>query len=308
VYFLLNGSECDSFNDNVSLLTYGDDNIMSVSKSADWFNHTAIAYAFNEMGIEYTMADKEAESVPFIDIKDASFLKRTWRFDEDQGCFMPPLDHDSIEKMLMVWTRSKSIPNEAQCIAVIGTAVREYFFYGKTVFEEKRALLQNLVERMNLENWVENSTFPTYDDLVKQFWDSSKHVVISDVDIQSTPDFWELVEIDTTETQITLQSDCVQWTIEEYDIFMYPTYQSCTNYDLSVHTWMEWSQLFNTIMQTFVFNALFTWEINQIWKIIVPTRISFIMSSWEMASRCNCRLRFIMYYFASWCIAQITHP
>jgi len=96
------------------------------------------------------------------------------------GCYMAPLDHDSIEKMLTVWTRSKAIPEEAQAIAVIGTALREYFFYGKEVFEDKREMLQKLVEDMSIQNWVEDSTFPSYQKLCDDFWESSKHVCLDD--------------------------------------------------------------------------------------------------------------------------------
>jgi DNA-binding cell septation regulator SpoVG len=88
VYFILNPNhEIGSFTANVALMTYGDDNIMSVNKSIDWFNHTNIANCFEELEIVYTMADKEAESVPFINISDASFLKRSWKFDKDMNCF-----------------------------------------------------------------------------------------------------------------------------------------------------------------------------------------------------------------------------
>jgi hypothetical protein len=174
-YYLLNPQhEVMSFNHNVSLMTYGDDNIMSVNNSCEWFNHTAIAQSFANLGIEYTMADKEAESVPFISIKDASFLKRTWKFDIDVGCMLAPLDHDSIEKMLMVWNASKSITKEAQGIAVISTAIREYFFYGKTEFEDKSILLKKVVNDLNWDLWVEESTFPSYNELVSAFVNNSR--------------------------------------------------------------------------------------------------------------------------------------
>lgn len=179
IYHELNPlKECESFNDNVSLMTYGDDNIMSVSKNADWFNHTAIANEFEKLDIVYTMADKEAESVPFISMNEASFLKRSWRHDEEMGCYLAPLEHDSIEKMLTVWTRSKSIPAEAQSIAVIGTAVQEYFFYGRSIFEDKREMLQELVKTMGLDNWVQEATFPTFDDLKQRFFSSSEGIDI----------------------------------------------------------------------------------------------------------------------------------
>lgn len=171
----------DDFKKNVSLMTYGDDNIMSVSVNTPWFNHTAIAKKFAELDIIYTMADKEAESVPFIHIDNASFLKRTWRKDDDLGCMVAPLDHDSIEKMLMVWNRSKSVTEEAQGISVISTALREYFFYGKETYNDKLIMLRKLVKDLKWDIWIEESTFPTFEELCENFKKSSKHCDSFDV-------------------------------------------------------------------------------------------------------------------------------
>jgi len=176
VYFLLNpNDDVHTFKDNVSLMTYGDDNIMSVREGCDWYNHTAISKKFNELGIEYTMADKEAESVPYIQIKDASFLKRTWRFDEELGCYVAPLDHESIEKMLMVWNRSKSISEGAQAIAVIESALGEYFFYGREVYDDKLELMKNLVKKLEYTSYASDVTFLNFDELVNRFKKCSKH-------------------------------------------------------------------------------------------------------------------------------------
>lgn len=167
-----------SFDDYVHLRTFGDDNLMNVSTAISWFNHTTIAKTLGEVDITYTMADKEAESVPYINIKEATFLKRSFRYDEDLKCHLAPIEHESIEKSLMTWVKSKSIPKEAQAIAIIATATREYFFYGRCIFEEKRKMFQDIVVECDLTNWVEESTFPTWDELVDQFWKSSKHVVL----------------------------------------------------------------------------------------------------------------------------------
>jgi hypothetical protein len=175
-YRLLNPAQTViDFSDNVNLMTYGDDNIMSVHRDCDWFNHTTIANVFSKLDITYTMADKEAESIPFIHIDDASFLKRTWRKDENLGCMMAPLEHNSIEKMLTVWNRSKAVTEEYQGMAVISTALREYFFYGHDIFSEKREMLIKLIKDLGWEDWVEETTFPTYLDLCEQFKRSSRH-------------------------------------------------------------------------------------------------------------------------------------
>lgn len=162
------------FKDNVSLMTYGDDNIMSVRQGCDWYNHTSVSDLFSSLDIIYTMADKEAESIPFINISQASFLKREWVFDESIGCMLAPLDHDSIEKMLMTWCASKSVCPEAQGISVITTALREYFYYGRDIYEEKLCLLQDTVTKLGWELFVEDSTFMSYDQLIDCFKAASK--------------------------------------------------------------------------------------------------------------------------------------
>lgn len=176
-YFVINpDKEVDSFKDNVSLVTYGDDNIMGISKKIDWFDHTVLQDTLATMGITYTMADKEAESVPFININEASFLKRTWRWDTDVQAYLCPLEHDSIEKMLMVWTASKSVCAEEQLTSVVSSAVREYFYYGRDIFEEKREMLIQIMNKEKYIPWINKSTFPTWEELHLQFWNASTHV------------------------------------------------------------------------------------------------------------------------------------
>jgi hypothetical protein len=151
-----------------------------VREGCDWYNHTTISKRFSELGIEYTMADKEAESVPYIQIKDASFLKRTWRFDKEIGCHVAPLDHDSIEKMLMVWNRSKSISEGAQAIAVIESALGEYFFYGREIYDDKLDLLKKLIKKLEYTPYASDVTFLTFDELIDRFKKCSKHCGLYD--------------------------------------------------------------------------------------------------------------------------------
>nr|URG14944.1 MAG: RNA dependent RNA polymerase [Picornaviridae sp.] len=175
--------DCNTFKRYVSLITYGDDNAMGVHKDAPWFNHTAIQGVLKDAGIVYTMADKEAPSVPYISIRECSFLKRTWRFDNDVNAFLCPLEHESIEKMLTMCVRSKTITSQAQAIAVISTALREYFFYGKDIFEEKSILLREVARVCDLDLYVEKSTFPSWRELNEDFWSSSKHLSVKRLEV-----------------------------------------------------------------------------------------------------------------------------
>lgn len=170
VYIVLNPSkECDTFQENVCLRTYGDDNVFSVSDKTPWYNHVNISRVYADVGIVYTMADKTAEITPYVPESSLSFLKRSWRFDEDIGHYVAPLEESSIHKSLTVWNRSKTISPEAQMIAIVESAVNEYFWYGKKVFIEKREWLRDLVRTNNLMLWVEETTFPSWEELVNRF-------------------------------------------------------------------------------------------------------------------------------------------
>nr|ULF99981.1 MAG: hypothetical protein 1 [Marnaviridae sp.] len=169
-FYLTTKKNPKEFKRYVKLATYGDDNIMGVSDDCPMFNHTRIATALNAIGVEYTMAEKEAESVPYIHINDASFLKRRFVFNQEMGAYMAVLDIKSIDKMLTSYLDTGVLAKEAHSICVIETALREYFFHGREVFESKRSYFQELVKRCNLQLWVRNSTFPTYDELGFEFW------------------------------------------------------------------------------------------------------------------------------------------
>jgi len=178
-YILLNPNyECDSFKNNVNVMTYGDDNALGVSRNCTWYNHTSISQILGVFGIKYTMADKESESIPYIHITNVSFLKRRWRYDKDVNDYLAPLEEESIIKSLMINVKSKTITHEAQAIEVIGSAMREYFFYGKEKFSEMEKLLKEIVEENGLNLYVKNSTFPTWDQLLEDFREASRRISI----------------------------------------------------------------------------------------------------------------------------------
>lgn len=166
--------ECNSFRENISLMTYGDDNIMSVSDAVPWFDHTTLTQALQIMGIKYTMADKSSTSVPYINIEDATFLKRKWRFDKHVGAFLAPLEVDSIERSLMVWTRSKSVSEQEQGIDIIASAANEWWFHGKDKYEEETQKLKSLVVKLGWSPWIKESTFISWNQQLERFRSNSK--------------------------------------------------------------------------------------------------------------------------------------
>jgi hypothetical protein len=164
------GYDVGSFKQNVALMTYGDDNVMGVSDNVPHFNHTAVQEKLEEIGVVYTMADKESSSVPYIHVDDVAFLKRKWRFDEDIGAYVCPLDEDSIQKSLMCWLPSNTLVPEEQMVEVMKSAVNEYFWYGKSKFEKERNFLISLAHKEPYVFYVTDSTFPTWQELFDRFW------------------------------------------------------------------------------------------------------------------------------------------
>jgi hypothetical protein len=146
---------------------------MSVIDGCDWFNHTSISDVLASWGITYTMADKEAKSIPYIDISECSFLKRSWRYEKELDFFVCPLDEDSIIKSLMVIVKSK-IPIKKQLCEIICSANAEYFFYGKEKFHQQQDLFKNIIDQFDLGNYVHEMTLASWETLKERFLKASK--------------------------------------------------------------------------------------------------------------------------------------
>lgn len=164
---------CQTFKSQVALFTYGDDNVMGVSTKAPWFNHTAIANVLKTIGVIYTMADKEAVSVPYININQVSFLKRIWRWEPEVNNWVCPLEEKSIIKSLTMWCPSKSIDKYKQMVSVMSSANSEYFFYGRKKFEEMHAIFTEICSQSPYKSYVKESTLPNFDLLAERFLSSS---------------------------------------------------------------------------------------------------------------------------------------
>jgi hypothetical protein len=168
----MQGNDLSAFKANVSLLTYGDDNAMGVHERVNNFDHTIIQKRLEEIGVVYTMADKESESVPFISISDMTFLKRGWRYESEVGSHVAQIEHDSIAKMLTKCLPSASVNREAHAIQIMSTALMEYFFYGRQVFNEKRAMFLEIINELDLGAYY-TTDFKTFDDLKAEYLNAS---------------------------------------------------------------------------------------------------------------------------------------
>lgn len=175
--WLKSGHVLSMFQLLVHLLTYGDDNIMGISEEVENFDHTVIQAELAKIGVVYTMADKERPSVPFVNIDEVSFLKRSFVFNEDVGSFVAQLEHDSIEKGLLFHIPSKTVCKEQLAVDSMDNALREYFFYGRKKYEERRAIFEMVIMNMDLEPYFDG--FPSYDGLVERYIENGKCYSVS---------------------------------------------------------------------------------------------------------------------------------
>ena len=105
-----------------------------------------------------------------------SYLKRSWRWDEDIGAVVCPLDHTSIEKMLVICNPSEEESKELHMASVMVSAANEWFWYGKEVFERERQWLLKLAHDNDLVEELEYKKLPTWDQLYERFWKSSEGI------------------------------------------------------------------------------------------------------------------------------------
>jgi hypothetical protein len=156
-------------------MTYGDDAKGSVKEGYDEFNHVSVADFLGSRDIKFTMSDKESEPVPFMRDEDADFLKRKNIFNSETNLIFGALDEKSIFKSLHSILRSKHVTNEEQCAQNIDGALREWFAYGRDVYESRRAEMNRVAELSNL-TYACSELDTTYDMALERF--SEKYGVL----------------------------------------------------------------------------------------------------------------------------------
>jgi hypothetical protein len=181
------GDETPLMHNVVSFLGYGDDNGCSVAEGYDWFNHTAIAQALGEYGVVYTMADKVAESVPYISLDDLEFLKRTPVWNEDYQLYMAPIKEASIMKSLHCVKFSKSLTKEEHAAACIVGAVSEYFQHGRAVYEDRIEKLRQVIQLSQIEAYIPDRRLPSFDEMEynykKKYFGTTDETAVEEVEV-----------------------------------------------------------------------------------------------------------------------------
>lgn len=149
--------DISTFSNNVNIVCYGDDNILSVSNKVPDFNFNTIRITLAESNIVYTTADKsDGEAPDYIPFNELSFLKRSFVFNSDFGTYMAPLDKLSFAKSLHNYTetgKSDKLPMDL-CIENVKNILLEYFQWGEAEFERAQSNIINMLQEEHLSSQV----------------------------------------------------------------------------------------------------------------------------------------------------------
>lgn len=142
------------FREFVKLLTYGDDNIGSVSKMISNFTIRGASEFLAKYGQTYTMPDKESELADFLPPDGFEFLKRKSVYHPELGVHLGALVDKSCFKMLHCFLRGRNpvLTEEHACAQNIDTALREWFNHGRDVYEMRREQMKEVAARAGISH------------------------------------------------------------------------------------------------------------------------------------------------------------
>jgi len=166
-YYDIIGS-LDGFSIFVRLMTYGDDNIISVHPAMqEKFNQVTVTKALAKYGIVYTDAQKTgAAAKPFCDENEISFLKRGF-VKSPYGFWLAPLEVASIHKMLIIGVDSGKSEEKDRLAGVLISSVMEAFQHGEEFYNSHVELVKECMVEYQLVEWVElKGGLPTFQSLL----------------------------------------------------------------------------------------------------------------------------------------------
>jgi hypothetical protein len=123
-----------AFSEHVAMVSYGDDNCVNISDTViDHFNQLTIAEGYKEMGMTYTDETKSGNMIPYRSIDEIGYLKRGFKWDEEEHQFIAPLDLSVVLEMIN-WVRG-DFDREEKTVENMETSAFELSLHGREVFE-----------------------------------------------------------------------------------------------------------------------------------------------------------------------------
>lgn len=135
--------------DCVRKIYYGDDNLLSLARPAQFFTQPLAQKAIFELfGMRYTAADKGEFTSDFTDPSEYTFLKRT-SVPMKEGFDRPMVGRMPLDLCIDIacWVRKSAGSKIAATRENMESSLREIFFWGEEEFEKMRAEYNNCLHR-----------------------------------------------------------------------------------------------------------------------------------------------------------------
>jgi len=197
-YVKLVDSNLAMFNKHVSATFYGDDNLVAVSDSIiDKLNMLTYAAIMKNLGITYTTANKSEDMPEYVQLKDISYLKRTFVLEPRYNIYRAPLEWKIIIEIPR-WSESDPYNMNDQ-INRFNAVLIESVHYGRDVYDGlyKRFMEYMILLRRNGLQF-EGNTLLSYQYILNGMY----------------PDFYTRDCFDLTQPKLdgsALQNDCISF-------------------------------------------------------------------------------------------------
>jgi hypothetical protein len=143
------GGDVREFRRYVNLISYGDDNALSVHPNApEAFNQEGITQALAELGLTYTDESKSGKTYIFRNLSEITFLKRSFRYEPLFDACVAPLEPAVMDSM-MDWTHGQHDP-KSQVLANADTYIREMCMQEPAIWEDKTERLRTVLAKQGL--------------------------------------------------------------------------------------------------------------------------------------------------------------
>lgn len=139
-----------SFKVHCSVVTYGDDSLLSVSAECHFYDPVAIPALGLENGFVYTDGSK-SHNIEWRCLNEVQFLKRQFVFREDLQCFVARLSMKTIVKMMVIRKKS-TLGARDHCCELATNVLREMAYYPKEDFDAIRSKYLEVLAKYGLLN------------------------------------------------------------------------------------------------------------------------------------------------------------
>jgi len=157
-------SHVGMFLDNVSMIAFGDDNVLNISERVTgWYNQETITAVLAEHDIIYTDETKSATVNVTRTLEEVEFLKRKFAFDEETQRHIAPLRPSVIYEM-MNWIRSDRDVT-TQTLDNLRVALGEASLHGKEFYNIFKDSFDALLREFDLDFVIPPYTVAHYQTL-----------------------------------------------------------------------------------------------------------------------------------------------